>query len=87
MQICAGSLSEERLNTTKFIAYDFKLFDILGVVVTTEHVAELAYQTHEAACLIPGTGMLFFVEWGPSGGDDGVHDWQYVLDTSTNEVR
>ncbi|RDW78829.1 SMP-30/gluconolactonase/LRE family protein [Aspergillus mulundensis] len=32
---------------------------------------------------------LFFVEWGPPGGDmgNGTHSWQYMLDLETNALR
>lgn len=79
--------SNERLNTTSFVAYDERFFDIMGPNVTIEHVQKLALQTHEAPCLVPGTDDLLFVEWGPPGGQNGVHSWQYLLNTKTNVLR
>ena len=75
------------LNTTQFVAYDNKFFDIIGPNVEVEHVQPLAYQSHEAACFIPDLGKLFFVEWGPPGGDNGTHPWQYMLDVKTNTLE
>ncbi|PLB54732.1 hypothetical protein P170DRAFT_442771 [Aspergillus steynii IBT 23096] len=75
------------LNTTDFIAYDPKFFELIGPNATVEHVQNLAYQSHKAPCYIKETNELFFVDWGPPGGDDGVHSWQYVLDIETNELR
>ncbi|KAH8428441.1 SMP-30/gluconolactonase/LRE family protein [Aspergillus melleus] len=88
------SISDDRLaqtlahlNTTDFIAYDPEFFDLIGPNATIEHVQKLAYQSHESPCYIKETNQLFFVEWGPPGGDEGVHSWQYLLDTETNELR
>jgi gluconolactonase len=75
------------LNSTDFIAYDERFFDIIGPNATIEHVQKLAYQSHEAPCYNPTAGDLFFVEWGPPGGDNGTHDWQYVLNTRNNILR
>jgi gluconolactonase len=61
--------------------------EILGPEATIEHVQELAFQSHEAPCYIEDTNQLFFVEWGPPGGDNGTHPWQYLLDIDTNELR
>jgi gluconolactonase len=47
----------------------------------------LPFQTHEAPCYNPSSKELFFIEWGPPGGHDGSHDWQYLLNTETNELR
>ncbi|KAL3455241.1 hypothetical protein BJX64DRAFT_295240 [Aspergillus heterothallicus] len=77
----------EHLNTTEFIAYDKRFFHIIGPDATIEHVQTLAFQSHEAPCYIKDTNQLFFVEWGPPGGDNGTHPWQYLLDVETNELR
>ena len=77
----------EHLNTTNFIAYDERFFDLIGPDAVVEHVQPLAYQSHESACYNPSTKQLFFVEWGPPGGDNGTHTWQYMLDTQTNELK
>ncbi|KAF2807536.1 NHL repeat-containing protein [Mytilinidion resinicola] len=78
----------EKLNSTDFVVYDEKFFDIVGPQAKVEHVQALAFRSHEAPCMVPGTNDLFFVEWGPSGNNtDGVHDWQYLLNTKTNELR
>ncbi|KAJ9627293.1 hypothetical protein H2203_003755 [Taxawa tesnikishii (nom. ined.)] len=52
-----------------------------------EYVQKLAYQPHEFTCLIPGTRNLLFVQQGPPAGDNGVHSWQYVLDTDSNQLH
>lgn len=75
------------MNSTDFIAYDERFFDIIGPNATIEHVQKLAYQSHEAPCYNPTAGDLFFVEWGPPGGANGTHDWQYVLNTRNNILR
>ncbi|KAL2867475.1 SMP-30/gluconolactonase/LRE family protein [Aspergillus lucknowensis] len=75
------------LNTTDFVAYDRKFLDIIGPDATIEHVQKLAFQSHEAPCYIKDTNQLFFVEWGPPGGENGTHPWQYLLDVETNELR
>ncbi|CEL09722.1 hypothetical protein ASPCAL12853 [Aspergillus calidoustus] len=75
------------LNSTEFVAYDKRFFEILGPEATIEHVQELAFQSHEAPCYIEDTNQLFFVEWGPPGGDNGTHPWQYLFDIDTNELR
>ncbi|KAL4991233.1 hypothetical protein BDW68DRAFT_193434 [Aspergillus falconensis] len=82
------SRSLSYLNTTDFVAYDKKFFDILGPNATIEHVQKLAFQSHEAPCYVKDTNQLFFVEWGPRGGDieNGTHSWQYLLDVETNEL-
>lgn len=87
MSETATSFSNEFLNTTDFIAYDSRFFDIIGRDATVTHIQNLTYQTHEAPCYNPSTKELLFVEWGPPGGDDGVHTWQYLLDTQTNTLR
>jgi sugar lactone lactonase YvrE len=69
------------------VAYDSRFFDIAGPDATIEHIQPLAYQSHESPCFNPATGDLFFVEWGPPGGDNGTHAWQYLLNTKTNTLR
>jgi hypothetical protein len=61
----------------------------VGLDAKVEHVQKLGFRSHEAPCRVPGTKELFFTEWGPPGGDiaEGVHSWQYLLDTGTNELR
>lgn len=61
--------------------------EIIGADATIEHIQHLAFQTHEAPCYIPDTKQLLFVEWGKPGGDDGIHDWQYLLDVENNTLR
>jgi gluconolactonase len=75
------------LNTTNFIAYDEKFFEILGPKASVEHVQQLALQSHEAPCFNKNTKELYFVEWGPPGGENGTHTWQYLLDTKNNTLR
>ncbi|KAL4896425.1 hypothetical protein BDV59DRAFT_198806 [Aspergillus ambiguus] len=75
------------LNTTDFVAYDPKFLDIIGPNATVDHVQQLAYQSHESPCYIKDTNQLFFVEWGPPGGVDGIHSWQYMLDVATNTLK
>ena len=77
----------QKLNDTDFVAYDTKFFDIIGPEAKVEHLHQLAYQTHEAPCYNAKTKKLFFSEWGHPGGDNGVHTWQYLLDTETNELK
>ncbi|KAL2202217.1 hypothetical protein CC79DRAFT_1345291 [Sarocladium strictum] len=43
------------LNTTDFIAYDERFFDIIGPKAQVQHIETLAYQTHEAPCYISKT--------------------------------
>jgi len=74
------------LNGPDFIAYDEKFFDILGPNASVEHLHTLPYQVHEASCYNPSTGNLFFVEWGPPGGDNGTHNWQYLLRITENNT-
>ncbi|KAJ9664402.1 hypothetical protein H2198_000331 [Neophaeococcomyces mojaviensis] len=76
----------ESLNSTQFVAYDNKFFDIIGSAAAVEHIQALAHQSHEAACYIPDLHKLFFVEWGPPGGNNGTHPWQYMLDVNTNTL-
>ncbi|KAF5019793.1 hypothetical protein F66182_8162 [Fusarium sp. NRRL 66182] len=76
-----------RLNSTDFVAYDERFFDLLGPDATIRRLHDLPFQTHEAPCYNPSTKDLFFIEWGPPGGDDGFHDWQYLLNTETNQLR
>ncbi|KAF6810630.1 lactonohydrolase [Colletotrichum sojae] len=75
------------LNITNFIAYDEKFFEIFGPRATVEQVQHLAFQPHEAPCYNKDTKEMFFVEWGPPGGDNGTHIWQYLLDTKSNTLR
>ncbi|KAL5364229.1 hypothetical protein BJX96DRAFT_187649 [Aspergillus floccosus] len=75
------------LNTTDFIAYDPHFFDIIGPNASIEHVQKLAYQSHESPCHIKDTNQLVFVVWGPPGGDNGIHSWQYLLDVKTNKMK
>lgn len=75
------------INTTQFVAYDERFFDIIGPDAQVEHVQHLAYQSHESPCYNLETKQLFFAEWGPPGGHDGEHSWQYILDTETNELH
>jgi sugar lactone lactonase YvrE len=47
----------------------------------------LPFQVHEAPCYLPDTNQLFFVEWGPNpSGANAQHDWQYLLDLTTNDL-
>ncbi|KAJ5749703.1 hypothetical protein N7533_006731 [Penicillium manginii] len=75
------------VNTTDFVAYDERFFEIIGADTTIKHIQHLAYQSHEAPCYIPETNQLLFVEWGKPGGDDGIHKWQYLLDIENNTLR
>jgi sugar lactone lactonase YvrE len=69
------------------VAYDPRFFDIIGPNATVEQLQTLPFQVHEAPCYIPETHSLFFIEWGPSPeGDNKDHDWQYLLDLSTNNL-
>ncbi|OGM47435.1 hypothetical protein ABOM_002642 [Aspergillus bombycis] len=77
----------EYLNSTDFVAYDERFFDLIGPEASIRRLHDLPFQTHEAPCYNPSTKELFFIEWGPPGGDDGSHDWQYLLNTETNELR
>ncbi|KAJ3572912.1 hypothetical protein NPX13_g4892 [Xylaria arbuscula] len=91
---CAAVVSDERvaainrqINRTSFIAYDERFFDIIGSNATIEKLLDLPFQVHEAPCHIPEQDKLFFVEWGPpGGGENGGHDYQYLLDLKTNEL-
>ncbi|KAM0550193.1 hypothetical protein ACHAPJ_009041 [Fusarium lateritium] len=75
------------INTTSFVAYDDKFFDIIGPDAVIKKVHDLPFQSHEAPCWNPKSKELFFVEWGPPGGNDGEHSWQYILNTETNKLR
>ncbi|KAF2193954.1 calcium-dependent phosphotriesterase [Zopfia rhizophila CBS 207.26] len=75
------------LNSTNFIAYDSRFLEILGPNATVTHIQHLAYQSHEAPCYNPKAGELFFVEWGPPGGENGTHNWQYLLHTRNNTLK
>lgn len=77
------------LNGTDFIAYDLAFFDLFTKHASVEHLQPLSYQSHEAPCYIPSTRQLYFVEWGPPGtdGNNGTHNWQYVLDVESNNLR
>ncbi|KAF2102264.1 hypothetical protein NA57DRAFT_64799 [Rhizodiscina lignyota] len=77
----------DHLNYTDFVAYDPQFFDIIGPEATIEHLHLLPYQTHEASCWNPESKELFFAEWGPPGGNNGTHTWQYLMNTETNELR
>ncbi|KAI8273198.1 hypothetical protein K4K60_011181 [Colletotrichum sp. SAR11_57] len=79
--------TNEFLNTTNFIAYDERFFDIFGPQATVKQVQQLAFQTHEAPCYNKDTKELYFAEWGPPGGDDGTHSWQYMLTTRNNTLK
>ncbi|KAK1967054.1 hypothetical protein LY78DRAFT_746723 [Colletotrichum sublineola] len=77
----------QHINQTSFVAYDERFFDIIGPEATVEQLQVLPFQVHEAACYIPEKSLLFFVEWGPPpGGENGTHDWQYILDVRTNNL-
>ncbi|KAL0934799.1 AkeP protein [Colletotrichum truncatum] len=76
----------EHINQTSFVAYDERFFDIIGPNATVEQLQVLPFQVHEASCYIPEQSLLFFVEWGPPGGENGTHDWQYILDVRTNNL-
>ncbi|KAI9148148.1 AkeP protein [Paramyrothecium foliicola] len=89
----AGDVSDERvaainehINQTSFVAYDQRFFDLIGPNATVEQLQMLPFQVHEAPCHIPEKSQLFFVEWGPPGGENGTHDYQYVLDLKTNNL-
>jgi gluconolactonase len=75
------------LNTTNFIAYEERFFDIIGPNAQVQHIHRLAYQSHESPCYNPDLKQLFFVEWGPPGGQNGTHSWHYLLNTETNELQ
>jgi sugar lactone lactonase YvrE len=81
-------LSYAQLNQSSFIAYDRAFFDIIGPSATVTQLITLPFQVHEAPCYIPSLHSLFFVEWGPQGGNDtfGRHDYQYLLNLTTNEL-
>ncbi|KAF9729402.1 hypothetical protein PMIN02_002874 [Paraphaeosphaeria minitans] len=74
------------LNKTNFIAYDERFFQIIGPNTVIEHVEQLAYQTHEAPCYNKKTNQVFFTEWGPPGGVNGTHDWQYLYDVASGNL-
>ncbi|KAH7312318.1 AkeP protein [Stachybotrys elegans] len=89
----AANVSDERvaainkhINASSFVAYDERFFDIIGPDATVEQLQVLPFQVHEAPCYIPEQSQLFFVEWGPPGGDNGTHDYQYLLDLKTNNL-
>jgi gluconolactonase len=70
------------LNTTEFVAFDPSFFDLIGSEARVEHVWDPANVTiHEAACFIPELNSLYFASWGFN------HDWQFLLNASTNEVQ
>lgn len=75
------------LNSTDFVAYDERFFEFMGPDATIRQLQQLPFQVHEASCLNKATGELFFAEWGPPGGIQGGHSWQYILDTKTNTLR
>ncbi|KAJ4360986.1 uncharacterized protein N0V89_001555 [Didymosphaeria variabile] len=74
------------LNTTDFIAYDDRFFEIIGPDAVVEHIEPLAHQSHEAPCYNKKTKQIFFVEWGPPGGINGTHDWQYLYDVNSGNL-
>lgn len=76
-----------QLNETDFVAYDRRFFDFIGSDATVKKILELSHQTHEASCWVPGTKDILFAEWGPPGGNNGQHDYQYILDTESHELR
>ena len=81
------SRSNEHINQSSFVAYDERFFDIIGSSATVEQLQELTFQVHEAPCYIPSLHSLFFVQWGPpGGGENGGHDYQYLLDLTTNNL-
>ncbi|KAL2068652.1 hypothetical protein VTL71DRAFT_14989 [Oculimacula yallundae] len=89
----AGQVSDERvaiinkhINASSFVAYDQRFFDIIGPDASVEQLLVLPFQVHEAPCYIPEQSKLFFVEWGPPGGNNGTHDYQYLLDLKTNNL-
>ncbi|KAL6918616.1 hypothetical protein FSST1_010111 [Fusarium sambucinum] len=88
-QTSDASVAQEldSLNSTDFVAYDERFFDLLGPDAKIRKLHDLPFQTHEAPCYNPSTKDLFFIEWGPPGGNNGFHDWQYLLSTETNELR
>ncbi|WZH48579.1 Calcium-dependent phosphotriesterase [Fusarium acuminatum] len=75
------------VNSTNFVAYDERFFDLLGPDAKIRQVHQLPFQTHEGPCYNPVTKDIFFIEWGPPGGNDGFHDWQYLLNTETHKLR
>ncbi|KAK8051659.1 hypothetical protein PG993_003044 [Apiospora rasikravindrae] len=77
----------QQINQTSFVAYDPRFFDIIGPDATVEQLQVLPFQVHEAPCFIPETSQLFFVQWGPpGGGENGGHNYQYLLDLKTNNL-
>lgn len=74
------------MNETDFVAYDESFFRFLGPDAKIEQVGTLSLQNHEGVCLTPA-GELFFAEWGPPGGDNGLHTSQLLFDTKTNTLR
>jgi gluconolactonase len=75
------------LNSSDFVAYDERFFDIVGPNAKVEHIQQLDIRSHEAPCLVPGTDLLFFVEWGPREEGYGQHGWQYLLDIRKNVLQ
>ncbi len=70
------------------MAYDERFFNIIGPDANVTQLISLPFQVHEAPCYIPKLNSLFFVEWGPPGGNDpnGGHNYQYLLDLDTNTL-
>lgn len=78
----ALSATNDFLNTTDFVAFDSSFFNLMGSEARVEHVWDPSSTIiHEASCFIPSLNSLFFASWGFN------HDWQFLLDASTNEVR
>ncbi|KAI7366816.1 hypothetical protein KC354_g3871 [Hortaea werneckii] len=70
------------LNTTDFVAFDPRFFDIIGPEARIEHVLVNSTEVqYEASCFNPESQKLFFAAWGYPG-----HYWQYLLDASTYEL-
>lgn len=80
------SVRNQHINASSFVAYDERFFEIIGPDATVEQLQVLPFQVHEAPCHIPGQSQLFFTEWGPPGGENGTHDYQYLLDLKTNNM-
>lgn len=75
-------VSNVHLDSADFVAFDDRFFKIIGPNASVEQViVNDADQSQEASCSIPTMKHLFSAEWSPS------HDWQYLLDTETLELR
>lgn len=77
------------MNATSVVAYDERFFEIIGPGATVTQLLTLPFQVHGAPCYIPSLHSLFFVEWGPPGGNtpNGGHDYQYLLNLTTNTLE